>query len=182
MASEHLVEFAPWGRLCRYPISVCAYTTLRVHRSVCFNGHSRPLGIDRVSNVRSQSHLKGAKSYTTRVGSRTRTDPNPEDRMTKNPLKANAAQKSVQTTEKKWGKKVVGLGFCIVPSLLLKAQRRIGLNPSQLAVLSLRSTKERKKKRSRHGRINPTGTWIPGAIPEFPGARHDGFRVRTARA
>ena len=55
--------------------------------------------------------------------------------MTKRSAKANAAQKSVQTTEKKWGKKVIALGFCIVPSLLLKAQRRIGLNPSQLAVL-----------------------------------------------
>ena len=27
------------------------------------------------------------------------------------------------------------LGFCIVPSLLLRAQRRLGLNPVQLAVL-----------------------------------------------
>ena len=29
----------------------------------------------------------------------------------------------------------MGLGFCIVPSLLLRAQQRIGLNPTQLAVL-----------------------------------------------
>ncbi len=63
------------------------------------------------------------------------TDTDSEKRMTQNSTKATAAQKSVQTTEKKWGKKVVALGFCIVPSLLLKAQRRIGLNPSQLAVL-----------------------------------------------
>ena len=38
-------------------------------------------------------------------------------------------------SEKKWGKKVVALGFCVVPSLLLRAQRRLGLSPTQLAVL-----------------------------------------------
>ena len=37
--------------------------------------------------------------------------------------------------ERKWGKKVLDHGFCIVPSLLLRAQRRLGLNPTQLAVL-----------------------------------------------
>lgn len=35
----------------------------------------------------------------------------------------------------KWGAKVIALGFCILPSLLLRAQRRLGLNPTQLAVL-----------------------------------------------
>lgn len=35
----------------------------------------------------------------------------------------------------KWGKQVIALGFCLVPSLLLRAQQRIGLNPTQLAVL-----------------------------------------------
>lgn len=35
----------------------------------------------------------------------------------------------------KWGAKVIGLGFCILPSLLLRAQRRLGLSPTQLAVL-----------------------------------------------
>ncbi|MCY3878283.1 MAG: helix-turn-helix domain-containing protein, partial [Rhodobacteraceae bacterium] len=43
--------------------------------------------------------------------------------------------KSGRVSEKKWGKKVMKLGFCIVPSLLLKAQQRIGLNPTHLAVL-----------------------------------------------
>lgn len=38
-------------------------------------------------------------------------------------------------SERKWGKKVLELGFCIVPSLLLRSQRRLGLNASQLAVL-----------------------------------------------
>ncbi|ATG46631.1 helix-turn-helix domain-containing protein [Celeribacter ethanolicus] len=47
------------------------------------------------------------------------------------PPKAKAGLSS----ERKWGKKVIDLGFCIVPSLLLRAQQRLGLNPTQLAVL-----------------------------------------------
>jgi len=35
----------------------------------------------------------------------------------------------------KWGTKVIALGFCILPSLLLRAQRRLRLTPTQLAVL-----------------------------------------------
>ncbi|MBB4087494.1 helix-turn-helix domain-containing protein [Sphingomonas carotinifaciens] len=35
----------------------------------------------------------------------------------------------------KWGAKVIALGFCMLPSLLLRAQRRLGLSPTQLAVL-----------------------------------------------
>ena len=54
-----------------------------------------------------------------------------------------AAEKVIQfpgketgrASEKKWGKEVIALGFCIVPSLLLRAQNRLGLNPTQLAVL-----------------------------------------------
>lgn len=37
--------------------------------------------------------------------------------------------------ERLWGKKVMAQGFCIVPSLLLRAQSRLGLNPTQLAIL-----------------------------------------------
>ncbi|AXT35619.1 helix-turn-helix domain-containing protein [Phaeobacter sp. LSS9] len=44
-------------------------------------------------------------------------------------------QKAGTSSERKWGKKVIDLGFCIVPSLLLRAQQRLGLNPTQLAVL-----------------------------------------------
>ena len=44
-------------------------------------------------------------------------------------------QKAGRASERKWGKKVMDLGFCIVPSLLLRAQQRLGLNPTQLAVL-----------------------------------------------
>ena len=44
-----------------------------------------------------------------------------------------------KTTKKasvdKWGQAVMDLGFCVVPSLLLRAQRRLNLNPTQLAVL-----------------------------------------------
>ena len=35
----------------------------------------------------------------------------------------------------KWGAKVIALGFCMLPSLLLRAQRRLKLSPTQLAVL-----------------------------------------------
>ena len=37
--------------------------------------------------------------------------------------------------EKKWGKKVIAYGFCIIPSILLQAQRRLNLNSTQLMVL-----------------------------------------------
>lgn len=43
--------------------------------------------------------------------------------------------KAKKASEQKWGAKVIELGFCIVPSLLLRAQQRLGLNPTQLAVL-----------------------------------------------
>ena len=43
--------------------------------------------------------------------------------------------KATKASERKWGKAAMGLGFCIVPSLLLRAQRRLGLNPTQLAVV-----------------------------------------------
>ncbi|ADM08783.1 hypothetical protein PB2503_03542 [Parvularcula bermudensis HTCC2503] len=43
--------------------------------------------------------------------------------------------KASKASERKWGKPVMDLGFCIVPSLLLRAQNRLGLNPTQLAVL-----------------------------------------------
>ena len=37
--------------------------------------------------------------------------------------------------DQRWGKEVMEQGFCIVPSLLLRAQSRLGLNPTQLAIL-----------------------------------------------
>lgn len=43
--------------------------------------------------------------------------------------------KAKLSSEKKWGKPVCDLGFCVIPSLIFKAQARLGLNPTQLAVL-----------------------------------------------
>lgn len=43
--------------------------------------------------------------------------------------------KATQASEKKWSKPVMKLGFSIVPSLLLRAQQRLGLSPTHLAVL-----------------------------------------------
>jgi len=43
--------------------------------------------------------------------------------------------KADQASDKKWGNAVMKLGFCMIPSLLLRAQQRLGLNPTQLAVL-----------------------------------------------
>ena len=45
------------------------------------------------------------------------------------------APEKARESEKKWGTKVMTLGFCVVLSLLLRAQRRLGLNPTELAVL-----------------------------------------------
>lgn len=53
----------------------------------------------------------------------------PEGEAKRSPAKASRA------SEAKWGSAVMKLGFCIVPSLLLRAQRRLQLNPTQLAVL-----------------------------------------------
>lgn len=50
-------------------------------------------------------------------------------------LRPTKAAKAKQTSADKWGSKVMDHGFCIVPSLLLRAQQRLGLNPTQLAVL-----------------------------------------------
>jgi len=44
-------------------------------------------------------------------------------------------KKNQNKAAEKWGKEVMDLGFCMLPSLLLKAQQRLGLNPTQLAVL-----------------------------------------------
>lgn len=52
-----------------------------------------------------------------------------------NVVPLRAARETGRASEKKWGKDVIALGFCIVPSLLLRAQSRLGLNPTQLAVL-----------------------------------------------
>lgn len=39
--------------------------------------------------------------------------------------------KATKASEKKWGKAVMECGFCVVPSLLLRAQQRLKLTPTQ---------------------------------------------------
>ena len=41
----------------------------------------------------------------------------------------------VRASQEKWGKETLDEGFCMVPSILLRGQKRIGLNPSQLILL-----------------------------------------------
>lgn len=41
----------------------------------------------------------------------------------------------VKSAQDKWGSKTMDIGFCIIPSILLRAQQRLGLNPTQLVVL-----------------------------------------------
>jgi Helix-turn-helix domain len=38
-------------------------------------------------------------------------------------------------SEKKWGKAVMGHGYCIFPSILLQAQARLGVNAQEMVVL-----------------------------------------------
>lgn len=52
---------------------------------------------------------------------------------------AGATTEKTRESEKKWGKNVIALGFCVVPSLLLRAQQRLGLN-SNRRVLSSESS------------------------------------------
>jgi len=40
-----------------------------------------------------------------------------------------------KAADKKWGKKVMDLGYTITPSLLMRAQRRLGLSPMQFNIL-----------------------------------------------
>lgn len=44
-------------------------------------------------------------------------------------------QDTRKASEKKFGKPVMDVGFCITPSLLMKAQARIGLNPVQFNIV-----------------------------------------------
>lgn len=38
-------------------------------------------------------------------------------------------------SERKWGKAVMDVGYAIIPSILLRAPRRLGLSPTQLAIV-----------------------------------------------
>lgn len=41
----------------------------------------------------------------------------------------------LKTSEKKWGRAVMRQGYSMIPSLLFKAQQRLGINPTQLAII-----------------------------------------------
>lgn len=41
----------------------------------------------------------------------------------------------LRPAERKWGKRVIGLGYSILPSLLFRAQRRLGVSAIQLAII-----------------------------------------------
>lgn len=48
---------------------------------------------------------------------------------------ARPLKEGQKASSKKWGKAVLGLGFCVIPSLLLRAQARLGISPVQLVIL-----------------------------------------------
>jgi len=48
---------------------------------------------------------------------------------------ASTDEKELKASEKIWGKSVIGLGYTIIPSLLLKSQNRLGIKPTELAVI-----------------------------------------------
>ena len=52
-----------------------------------------------------------------------------------NVVPLRTAKTDSKSSEKKWGKAVCDLGFSIMPSLIFRAQARLGLNATQLAVL-----------------------------------------------
>lgn len=49
------------------------------------------------------------------------------------------AKPTQEVAVEKWGQAVMDLGFCVVPSLLLRAQPRLNLSPTYLAVASATS-------------------------------------------
>lgn len=50
-------------------------------------------------------------------------------------VKKRTPKKTERASEEKWGAEVMAYGFCIVPSILLRAQARLRLNATQLAIL-----------------------------------------------
>lgn len=54
-----------------------------------------------------------------------------------------------RASEQKWGRDVMKFGFCIVPSLLLRAQERLKLNATQLAILMHLATSGGRRRASR---------------------------------
>jgi predicted transcriptional regulator len=60
------------------------------------------------------------------------TDIDETDNVIQMPARKTASRRRAND---KWGEPVMKLGFCILPSLLFRAQQRLGLNPTQLVVL-----------------------------------------------
>jgi hypothetical protein len=57
---------------------------------------------------------------------------------TPNPTVVPFPKSSVPTPpnfERLWGKKVKAVGYAAIPSILIRAQRRLGLNPTQFCIL-----------------------------------------------
>ena len=52
-----------------------------------------------------------------------------------NLLKLTAKSDTRKASEKKFGKPVMDVGYCITPSMLMKAQARLGLNPVQFNII-----------------------------------------------
>ncbi len=50
------------------------------------------------------------------------------------PLNVQAKPKK-ETANKKWGEEVLDRGFCMVPSILIRGQKRLGLTTTQLVIL-----------------------------------------------
>ena len=59
------------------------------------------------------------------------TQPTPDNVV---PIKA-PAKKAISSTEKIWGKKVMGHGYTGVPSLLIRSQARLGLSSTQMTII-----------------------------------------------
>ena len=59
--------------------------------------------------------------------------PPPEAEVIDFPKKV--AGKTVSSTEKIWGKAVYAHGYTGVPSILIQAQRRLGINPTQMNII-----------------------------------------------
>lgn len=51
------------------------------------------------------------------------------------PMPPRTAKATKRESEAKWGKEVMDIGYCILPSLLLRAQARLGLSGQQLVLL-----------------------------------------------
>ncbi len=54
---------------------------------------------------------------------------------THEPTNTEQKAKKKTSSDKKWGSDVMKFGFCMIPSLIFRAQRRLGLNPTHLAIL-----------------------------------------------